>query len=42
VERFVLELQRDLTDGRWDARYGALRKQPNFEGSLVLIVGKPA
>jgi SAM-dependent methyltransferase len=39
VTRFEADLARDLADGTWDARHGALRKQPTFEGSLVLIVG---
>ncbi len=40
-ERFVAELGRDLTDGSWDRRYGALRTQPFFEGSLRLIIARP-
>jgi SAM-dependent methyltransferase len=40
-ERFVAELGRDLKDGTWDARYGHLRTQPFFEGSLRLIVARP-
>jgi len=40
-ERFVEELGRDLDDGSWDRRYGALRTQPFFEGSLRLIVSTP-
>lgn len=39
--RFVSELSRDLADGTWDAKYGQLRSQPFFEGSLRLIVGYP-
>ena len=38
VERFVNHLRRDLTDGNWDRRYGHLRTQPEFEGSLRLVV----
>lgn len=38
---FVADLSRDLADGTWDARYGGLRRQPFFEGSLRLIVAKP-
>jgi len=41
AERFVTTLERDLADGSWDARYGHLRTQPQFEGSLRLIVGCP-
>lgn len=37
-ERFVAELGRDLADGSWDRRYGALRTQPFFEGSLRLVI----
>jgi SAM-dependent methyltransferase len=39
-QRFVAELGRDLTDGSWDRRYGQLRTQPHFEGSLRLIVAR--
>ncbi len=38
-ERFVRELTRDLDDGTWDAKHGYLRTQPEFHGSLKLIVG---
>ena len=41
VERFVMELSRDLANGVWDARYGHLRTQPFFDGSLKLVVGGP-
>jgi SAM-dependent methyltransferase len=37
-ERFEQELGRDLADGTWDAKYGHLRTQRHFEGSLVMIV----
>jgi len=40
-QRFVAELGRDLENGTWDARYGHLRSQPFFEGSLRLIVSRP-
>lgn len=40
-ERFVADLSRDLTDGTWDRRYGKLRSQPFFEGSLRLIISRP-
>ncbi|MDE1995805.1 MAG: class I SAM-dependent methyltransferase [Rhizobiaceae bacterium] len=40
-QRFVAELGRDLENGTWDARYGRLRSQPFFEGSLRLIVSRP-
>ena len=39
--RFAAELRRDLDDGTWDRRYGRLREQPAFDGSLVLIVSRP-
>jgi SAM-dependent methyltransferase len=35
-------LRTALADGSWDARYGHLRTQPTFDGSLVLIVNTPA
>ncbi len=40
-ERFTAALGRDLEDGTWDRRFGALREQPFFEGSLVLVVSEP-
>ncbi|HEY1531001.1 MAG TPA: class I SAM-dependent methyltransferase [Galbitalea sp.] len=40
-ERFVRELSRDLEDGSWDRRFGALRTAPHFDGSLVLVVSRP-
>jgi len=40
VGRFEEALSRALAQGIWDARYAALRSQPSFEGSLVLIVGR--
>lgn len=39
-DRFIAALRRDLQDGTWDAKYGHLRRQPLFEGSLKLIVGR--
>ncbi len=39
-ERFVAELGRDLADGNWDRRYGELRTQPFFEGSLRLVIAR--
>lgn len=38
VARFENELRRDLASGAWDARYGHLRHQSEFQGSLRLIV----
>jgi hypothetical protein len=40
-ERFERTLRADLASGAWDARYGHLRQQPTFDGSLRLIVGHP-
>jgi SAM-dependent methyltransferase len=37
-EKFTAALGRDLDDGTWDRRYGHLRSQPTFEGSLALVV----
>jgi SAM-dependent methyltransferase len=38
--RFVKRLSEDLESGAWDRKYGALRTQPHFDGSLRLIVGR--
>jgi len=38
----VERLRADLASGAWDARHGALRTQPHFDGSLVLVVADPA
>jgi SAM-dependent methyltransferase len=40
-DRFVTNLSRDLTDGTWDRRFGQLRTQPTFDGSLVLVTSTP-
>lgn len=40
--RFVERLSTDLDTGAWDARYGRLRQQPEFDGGLRLITGRPA
>jgi SAM-dependent methyltransferase len=40
-DRFTAGLGRDLADGSWDARHGHLRTQPEFDGSLVLVVAPP-
>ena len=37
-QRAVETLRRDLESGAWDSRYGALRTQPEFDGSLRLLV----
>ncbi|MBN9221160.1 MAG: methyltransferase domain-containing protein [Mesorhizobium sp.] len=39
-ERFVADLGRDLESGEWDRRHGHLRTQPEFDGSLKLVVGR--
>jgi hypothetical protein len=36
----VEHLHRDLADGNWDRRYAVLRTQPEFDGSLRLVVSK--
>ena len=41
VERFECDLRRDLDNGTWDVRYGHLRRQPEYVGSLRLVVGTP-
>jgi hypothetical protein len=37
----VARLAADLESGAWYARYGSLRTQPEFVGSLRLIIGHP-
>jgi SAM-dependent methyltransferase len=41
IDRFETRLRSDLESGSWDAKFGHLRTQPQFEGSLRLIVGRP-
>ncbi|RKT09643.1 methyltransferase family protein [Streptomyces sp. 1114.5] len=41
-ERFAADLRGDLDSGAWDARFGALRQQPFYDGSLVVIRSVPA
>jgi len=38
-QRFVKRLDHDIKSGAWDAKYGQLRRQSHFDGSLRLIVG---
>ena len=38
VRRLEARLSADLASGAWDARYGSLRTQPTYDGSLRLIV----
>jgi SAM-dependent methyltransferase len=39
--RAVEQLRADLASGEWDRRHGHLRDQPEFVGSLRLLVGRP-
>lgn len=41
AERFEQSLRADLNAGTWDARHGALRNAPTFDGSLRLVVSRP-
>jgi len=38
TDRYVTALAADLASGEWDRRFGPLRRQPAFDGSLRLIV----
>ena len=38
---FTRRLGEDLAGGAWNRRYGSLRRQPEFDGSLRLIVARP-
>jgi SAM-dependent methyltransferase len=38
TDRFIEKLSRDLQDGLWDRKYGYLRTQRTFDGSLRLII----
>ncbi|GII59161.1 hypothetical protein Pth03_75500 [Planotetraspora thailandica] len=40
-QRAVDHLRADLESGAWDARFGHLRDQPEFHGSLRLVIGLP-
>ncbi|MGE7435308.1 class I SAM-dependent methyltransferase [Kitasatospora sp. NPDC001175] len=42
AEQYTDRLHRDLVSGAWDEHHGALRGQPRFNGSLVLIRALPA
>jgi SAM-dependent methyltransferase len=37
---YIDRLRTEIEDGRWDEKYGQLRMQPEFEGSLYLIVSR--
>jgi SAM-dependent methyltransferase len=39
-DRFTRDLSRDLADGTWDRKYGHLRTQPAFDGSLILVTAE--
>jgi SAM-dependent methyltransferase len=41
VDRVVAAIARDLADGTWDLRHGALRSLEEFDAGLRLIVGTP-
>jgi SAM-dependent methyltransferase len=41
IERGVARLRADLGSGAWDRRYGTLRTQPEFTGSLRLVTAHP-
>ena len=40
-QRIIEALHDDIESGKWDQKYGKYRKQPQFEGSLRLIVSDP-
>lgn len=40
AERYAAHLREDLAGGEWDRRFGHLRTQPWFDGSLRLIIGR--
>jgi len=40
VERVVAAVKRDLESGEWARRYGALRRLPEYDGGLRLIVSR--
>jgi len=42
VERFVAALSADLESGKWDEKYGHLRRRPYFDGPLRLVIGTAA
>lgn len=41
ADAYVEHLRSDLESGTWDARYGLLRHQATFDGSLILLVAPP-
>ena len=42
AESYVGRLRDALATGGWDRKYGHLRRQPEFHGSLRLLVSRPA
>jgi Methyltransferase domain len=40
IQRFEEQLAGDLESGKWDERFGHLRSQLNFLGSLKIIIGR--
>ncbi|MFE6906307.1 class I SAM-dependent methyltransferase [Streptomyces erythrochromogenes] len=40
-EHFDRSLRSDLNSGAWDAEFGHLRRQPTYEGSLVIVRATP-
>jgi SAM-dependent methyltransferase len=40
--RFEASLAADLANGAWDAEWGALRTAPEYNGSIRLVIARPA
>lgn len=40
-QRVIGKLAADLADGTWDSRWGHLRSQPWYEGSVTIVVAHP-
>jgi hypothetical protein len=38
--RFARRLRADLDSGAWDERFGHLRTQPEFEGSIRILTSR--
>ena len=38
TDGYLTHLRQELTNGMWDSKHGHLRSQPNFDGSLRLII----
>lgn len=41
AEKYVAALGAAIDSGEWDTKYGALRRQPTFDGSLVIVRATP-